>query len=111
MKLLARFLFNVLVLLVISEYISGISVDSLYSAIIAIIVIGVLNTLVRPVLFILTLPITIITLGLFAFVINAGLLLFAASFLEGLAVDGFVPALLGSLGLAIGSALGAKLIN
>lgn len=111
MKFIARFFFSVLVLLVISEYVPGISVDSLYAAVIATVVLGLLNAVVRPVLLILTLPITVLTLGLFTFVINAGLFMFAASFLEGLWVEGFVPALIGSLVLTIGSVVGSKLIS
>lgn len=111
MKFIARFLLSVLVLLVMSEYIDGISVDSLYSAAIAVGVLGLLNAVVRPVLIILTLPITIITLGLFTFVINAALFLFAASFLAGFTVSGFWVALLGSLILTVVSTIGAQLIK
>ena len=111
MKLLARILLNILVLLVMSEYIPGISVDGIYSAAIAVVVLGILNAIVRPVLFVLTLPITIVTLGLFTFVINAALFLFAASFLEGFVVDGFWVALLGSLVLTVVGTLGSRWIK
>ena len=111
MKFIARFLLSVLILLVISEYVPGISVDSFYDALIASIVLGLLNAVVRPVLIILTLPITVITLGLFTFVINAGLFMFAASFLEGFSVAGFVPALIGSLILTVGSTIGSRAIT
>lgn len=93
MKLLFRLLINALGLLLITRLLEGFQVDSFYYALIAAIVIGLLNALVRPVLFILTLPITIVTLGLFVFVINALMIWFAASFLEGFAVDGFMTAL------------------
>jgi len=108
MTFIARFLLSILILLVMSEYIDGITVDSLYSASIAVVVLGVLNAIVRPVLLVLTLPINIITLGLFTFVVNAGLFLFAASFLAGFTVDGFLPALIGSLILAVTSTLGSR---
>ena len=111
MKFVTRFLLSVLTLLVISAYVPGIEVSSLYHALIAAALLGVLNAIVRPVLFVLTLPITIITLGLFSFVINAGLFLFAASFLDGFVVDGFVPALLGSLILSVASTIGARVIK
>lgn len=111
MKFIARFLLNVLVLLVISEYIPGITVESPYSAGIAILILGILNAIVQPILVILTLPITIVTLGLFVFVINALLVMFAASFLEGFAVGGFWPALLASLILSVASTLGSRWIK
>jgi len=111
MKFIARFLLSVLVLLVMSEYVTGILVDSPYHAAVAIFVLGILNAIVRPVLLILTLPITIITLGLFTFVINAGLFMFAASFLEGFAVTGFLPALVGSLILTVTSTFGSRWIK
>ncbi len=108
MSFVARFLLSVLVLLLMSEYVAGVSVESAYNAGIAVLVLGLLNAVVRPVLLVLTLPITIITLGLFTFIVNAGLFLFAASFLEGFTVEGFVPALIGSLILTVSSTLGAQ---
>jgi putative membrane protein len=111
MTLILRLLFNALGLIVIAELIDGITVLGLYPAIIAALVLGILNAIVRPVLLILTLPITILTLGLFAFVINAGLFLFAASFIDGFGVDNFWYALLGSILMSIVSTLGSKFIN
>lgn len=111
MKFIARFLLSVLGLLVIAEVFSGISVDGVYAAVIAVLVLGILNAFVRPILLILTLPITIITLGLFSFVINALLFLFAASFLDGFTVDGFVMALLGSLAMTVVNTLGTMWIK
>jgi len=111
MKFIARFLLSVLGLLVIAEVFSGISVDGVYAAVIAVLVLGILNAFVRPILLILTLPITIITLGLFSFVINALLFLFAASFLDGFTVDGFVMALIGSLAMTVVNTLGTMWIK
>ncbi len=111
MTIILRLLFNALGLILISEYVPGITVDGLYSAIIAALVLGLLNLIIRPILFIFTLPITIVTLGLFAFVINAVLFLFAASFIEGFAVDSFWYALLGSLLMSIVSAVGNRWIK
>jgi len=110
MLLIYRLLFNTLGLLVIAEFIQGINIDGFYAALIAAVVLGILNTIVRPILFILTLPITILTLGLFAFVLNAALFLFAASFIEGFAVDSFWYALLGSLLMSLVSTLGSRFI-
>jgi len=111
MTFIARFLFSVLGLLVIAELFPGITVDSVYIAFIAAFILGLLNAVVRPVLFILTLPITIITLGLFAFVINALLFMFAASFLDGFAVNGFWCALVGSVTMTIVGTIGSKWIK
>jgi putative membrane protein len=110
MLLIYRLLFNTLGLLVIAEFINGIQIEDFYAALIAALVLGVLNTIVRPVLFILTLPITILTLGLFTFVLNAGLFLFAASFIQGFAVESFWYALLGSLLMSLVSTLGSRFI-
>ena len=111
MTFIARFLFSVLGLLVIAELFPGITVDSVYIAFIAAFILGLLNAVVRPVLFILTLPITIITLGLFAFVINALLFMFAASFLDGFAVNDFWWALVGSITMTIVGTIGSKWIK
>ena len=111
MTFIARFLFSVLGLLVIAEIFPGITVDSVYIAFIAAFVLGLLNAVVRPILFILTLPITVITLGLFAFVINALLFMFAASFLDGFSVAGFWWALVGSVTMTIVGTSGSKWIK
>lgn len=111
MKIVARVLVTALALLLVAELVPGIVVDGLYAAIIAAILLGVLNLVARPVLVVLTLPITIVTLGLFIFVINASLFLFVASFVEGFEVSGFWTALLGSLIVSVVSAIGNKLIQ
>lgn len=111
MTLLLRITFNALGLILIAEFISGIMVDDLYAAIVAAVVLGILNTIIRPILLLLTLPITVITLGLFAFVVNAGLFLFAASFIEGFEVENFWYALLGSLLMSIVSTVGNRWIS
>jgi putative membrane protein len=111
MTLVLRVLFNALGLLLIANFIPGIIVADFYSAFVAAVVLGVLNAIVKPVLFLLTLPITLLTLGLFSLVINAGLFLFAASFLEGFAVASFWYALLGSLLMSIISTIGSQWID
>jgi len=87
-----------------------VSVTSFGAAMIAALVIGLLNTVVRPILVVLTLPVTIVTLGLFLFVINALMFWAAAGLLDGFVVRNFVAALVGSLiysviGIVIESAL------
>jgi putative membrane protein len=111
MTIILRILFNALGLILIAELVKGITVTGFYPALIAAIVLGILNVIIRPILLILTLPITIITLGLFALVINALLFSFAASFIEGFKVENFWYALLGSLLMSIVSTIGNRWIN
>ncbi len=97
MKLIARWLLLAAALLLVAHLYSGVTVASFGSALIAALVLGLFNTLVRPLLVLLTLPVTILTLGLFLFVINALMFWAAASVLDGFGVTGFVAALVGSL--------------
>ncbi len=97
MKLLLRWLLAGCALLLVAYLYPGVQVQSYGAALWAAAIIGLFNVLLRPVLVILTLPVTLITLGLFLFVINALLFWAAASLLSGFAVDGFWAALLGSL--------------
>ncbi|MFZ1500428.1 MAG: phage holin family protein [Giesbergeria sp.] len=111
MKILAKWLLSATTLLAVAYLYSGVQVESFGSALIAAFVIGLFNAVLRPVLVILTLPVTIVTVGLFLFVINALMFWAAASVLSGFHVSGFGAALLGSLiysllGLLIESALG-----
>ena len=111
MILLTRLLLVALALLVVGEYVPGIELTGPYAAIIAAVVLALFNHFVRPILFFLTLPINIITLGLFTFIINAVLFWFAASFLAGFTVEGFLPALLGSIIITLVSAFGSRYIR
>jgi len=97
MKLLAKWLLAACALLLVAYLYTGVHIQSFSSALIAAAVMGLLNTLVRPVLVVLTLPVTVLTLGLFLFVINALMFWAAASLLDGFVVRGFGAALLGSL--------------
>ncbi|MBU1359085.1 MAG: phage holin family protein [Gammaproteobacteria bacterium] len=111
MRLLAKWLLSALALLTVAYVYSGVTVTSFGSALIAAAVIGLLNMVLRPVLVVLTLPVTIVTLGLFLFVINALLFWAASGLLGGFQVSGFLAALVGSLlysllGLIIEAALG-----
>ena len=84
-------------LLLISEFVPGISVASFYTAVVVAVVWGIMGLTVRPILGILTLPINLITFGLFSFVLNALLFWFLSTIIAGFAVAGFVPALIGSV--------------
>jgi putative membrane protein len=111
MRLLIKWLLSALALLAVAYLYSGVQVSTYTSALLAAAVIGLLNMFVRPVLVVLTLPVTIVTLGLFLFVINALLFWAASGLLPGLHVNSFFAALVGSLiysllGLVIESALG-----
>jgi putative membrane protein len=97
MKIIVRWLLLAAALLLVAYLYPGVAVTSFGSAMIAAFVIGVFNTLLRPVLVLLTLPVTLLTLGLFLFVINALMFWAAAQVLDGFAVNGFVAALIGSL--------------
>ena len=97
MSLIIQFVGTALSILLVSRIVPGIAVDGFYVALLAALILGVLNILVKPILFILTLPITIITFGLFTFVLNAFMFWLAASFLNGFSVSGFLPALVGSI--------------
>ncbi len=97
MKLITRWLLLAAALLLVAHLYSGVAVASFSSALIAALVLGLLNTLVRPLLVLLTLPVTLLTLGLFLFVINALMFWAAASLLNGFSVTGFPAALIGSL--------------
>jgi len=110
MKIVIRWLLLAAALLLVAQIYSGVVVTSFASAMIAALVLGLFNTLLRPILVLLTLPVTLLTLGLFLFVINALMFYFAAAVLQGFSVTGFGAALVGSLlyslcGLVIDAAM------
>ncbi len=110
MKLIARIALTAFALLVVSELLAGIDIKSLGAAVIAAIILGLLNAVVRPILIILTLPITLLTLGLFIVVINASLFALAASFVDGFYVANFGWALLGSIIVSMISTIGNRFL-
>jgi len=105
MNFIMRIIVTSIVAFGLSYLLSGIHINSFWSAIILAIVLAVLNAIVKPILILLTLPLTIVTLGLFLFVINALIILLADNFIDGFRVDGFWWALLFSLLLSIVSSL------
>ena len=109
-KTLIRWLLLAAALLLVAKLYSGVQVTSFNAAMIAALVLGLFNAVVRPVLVLLTLPVTLVTLGLFLFVINALMFYWVGGLLDGFGVSGFGGALIGSLlyslcGLVIDSAL------
>lgn len=97
MKLILRLLLNALAVVVLSYVLPGVGVDSMVTAIIVAVALSLLNFIVKPILVILTLPITIVTLGLFLLVINAIIILIAAHFIDGFHVTSIWWALIFSL--------------
>jgi putative membrane protein len=101
MNFILRILFIAAIAYVLSMILTGVHIDNYITAIIFALVLAVLNAIVKPILIILTLPITIITLGLFLFVINALIIIIADYFINGIRVDGFLWSLLFSLILSV----------
>lgn len=99
--ILIRWLILTAAVLAAAYLVGGIQVDDFFSALAAAAVLGILNALLRPVLIILTLPITVLSMGLFLFVINALLLMMASGVVGSFHVAGFGSALLGSLVISI----------
>ena len=97
MRLLLLWILNAVALLAVTYLLPSIQVDGFGSALLAALVLGFINTLVRPVLALLTLPITVITLGVFYLVLTGLLFWLASALLPGFQVGGFVSALLGAL--------------
>ena len=96
-RLFLEWLLQAAVLFVVAQLIPGISVASLATALLAALVIGLLNALVRPILILLTLPATLLTLGLFIFVINGLLFWWVGSFVDGFRVSGFWSGVFGAI--------------
>jgi putative membrane protein len=97
MRLLLTWIINALALLALPYIFTSIRVDSFATALIAALVLGLINTLIRPILVLLTLPVTLLTLGLFIFVINGLLFWFVGSFVKGFAVGGFWAGVFGAI--------------
>ncbi|MBZ5858991.1 phage holin family protein [Flavihumibacter profundi] len=101
MNFLVRLLISALVAFGLSYVLPGIHIDTFITALVLALVLAVLNTLLKPIMVILTLPITIITMGLFLLVINAAIILLASKLVDGFKVDGFWWALLFSILLSV----------
>lgn len=97
MRLLLIWILNSLALLTVANFVPGIHLDSFVDAMIAALFLGFVNTLIRPLLLLLTLPVTLLTLGLFIFVINGLLFWFVGSVLKGFVVGGFWYGVLGAV--------------
>lgn len=105
MNFIIRLLISTVAVIVSAYILPGVAVDSFTTAIIAALIISLLNVLIKPILIILTIPFTILTMGLFLLVINAFIILLASSVISGFTVDGFWYALLFSIVLSIVNSL------
>jgi putative membrane protein len=110
MSLLLRWLLNGLALMLVAWLYSGVQVSGIFPALMAALLLGLVNAVIRPILVILTLPVTLLTLGLFIFVINALLFWFVAEIIQGFTVSGFMGALIGSLMYSVISLLISALV-
>lgn len=110
-KFLVRAVFAALGLWVASEIVPGVDVNTAGTLIIAAVLLGVINAIVRPVVFILTLPITIITLGLFLLVVNAAMIGLVALLLPGFTVSGLVAGCLAAIVTGISSWIGGMVLR
>jgi len=110
MSLLLTWLINALSLLAVPYVLPSVSVDSFYIALVTALALGLVNTLIRPLLLLITLPITILTLGLFTLVINGLMFWFVASFVEGFHVAGFWSAFWGAIVYSLISAVASWII-
>ena len=104
-QFIVRLLINAMALMATATLIDGISANGFSGAIIAALVLGIINAFIRPVLLLFTLPLNFLTLGLFTFVINALMLMLTSFFVSGFVVDGFFAALVGSVVLSVISAV------
>jgi putative membrane protein len=100
MWLILRWLLNALALWVTAELVPGIGYDSVTALLLAALVIGLINAIIRPILLVLTIPITVLTLGLFLLVLNA-LCFWLVTIVPGFHVEGFLAALIGSIVMAV----------
>ena len=108
---LVRLVVNAIALLLVAYLIPGVHVSGFGGALVAALILGIVNAVLRPILFILSLPLQILTLGLFTLIINGALFLLVAKFDIGLSVDGFWTAVLGAIVLSIVSFILSSVIG
>lgn len=111
MNLLIKWLINGTAVFASAYLLSGVHLDSFTTALLVALVLGIVNSVIKPILFILTLPITIITFGLFALILNTLMILLTDTLVKGFFVDSFLWALLFSLVLSLVSSIINKLIK
>lgn len=97
MKMMLVWLINAAAMFALPYIFDSIRVDTFYTALIVALILSIINTIIRPILLAITFPITLLTLGLFIFVLNGLMLWFATWFVEGFTIDGFWPAVFGAM--------------
>lgn len=105
MKLLIELIIKAFVLLVTTRIVPGFSIDSWTTALVVAVILGILNVFIKPILLFLTLPATIITLGLFIFVVNAILLIIASKLVSGFQIESFGTAIIAAIVITVISSL------
>lgn len=111
MMILFRLAINTAALMILPRFITGIEVEGIYIAVITALILGLINISIRPLVKLLTLPISILTLGVFALVVNALFFWFVATFIDGFNVAGFWPAFWGALVMSLVSWLTNQLLK
>ena len=111
MKIFTKLLITILLLLLVANYVPGIEVSGFYIGFIVAIILGIVNLIIRPILVLLTLPINMMTFGLFTLIINAVLFWFISTFIQGFSVDGFIAAFVGAFIISLGSSFANKFLK
>jgi putative membrane protein len=111
MRILIKWLAMAASIMAAAYFIPGVTVDGLKTAMILAVVLGLINLIIKPILILVTLPVNILTLGLFTFVINALLIMLASSIVKGFEVDGFLTALLFGVVLSVFSFILIKIVD
>lgn len=109
--ILVRWLLNAVALLITAQLVPGMVVSSFFAALIAAIVLGIVNAVIKPIVLILTLPLNILTLGLFTFLINGLMLKIVSSVVQGFQVNGFWTTVFAALVLSIVSWILSSLVK
>lgn len=111
MKIVSIWVLVALVIFTLPSFVPGIQVETFGTAMLVAFFFAILNTIVKPIILLVAFPITLITLGLFSFVVNAGFFWLIGSFIKGFSVSGFVPALLGSLVVSVATSVAGILLS
>ncbi len=106
-----RWLLNALALFLTAWLLQGVTISGFGSALVAALVLGIVNAIIRPVVLFFTLPLNILTLGLFTFVVNAVMFKLVSVVVDGFVVDGFIPAIVGSILLTVISGFLSALVK
>ena len=110
-NLIVHLVITALLLVLVSHFVPGIQVGGFGYALLAAFVLGIVNGIIRPLLILITLPATLLTLGLFLFVINALMLMLTGAIVPGFTVTGFVPAIYGGFLLALFNLVASSVLN